>query len=205
MNSYEPIIGVILAGGRSSRMQADKALTLLAAQPLIAHVLARLRPQVDGLVINANGDAARFDALGAPVVADRDPCAFEGPLAGVSAAMSFARTHGAALLASAPCDAPFLPPDLVARLRRMLVASDASAAVARYAGQLEPMFCLWRVAMQERIDEALALGESSPRKLLARCGAAIVDFDDSDELAPFQNINDPETLAAAEARLAALR
>jgi len=203
MSGRQPIAGIILAGGRSSRMRADKALTPLAGRPLIAHVLARLGPQVDFVAINANGDPGRFDGLGAPIVADPDPGAFAGPLAGLSAAMAFARARGAALLASAPCDAPSLPADLVTRLRRALDETGASAAAARYAGQIEPMFALWRVTMQERIDAALALGEASPRQLLARCGAASVDFDDAGGENPFENINDSADLAAAEARLAA--
>ena len=79
----------------------------------------------------------------------------------------------------------------------------APAAVARYAGELEPMFCLWRAAMNSQIGAALARGEASPRGLLARCGAAIVDFDAAEGGNPFDNINDADGLAAAEARLAA--
>jgi molybdenum cofactor guanylyltransferase len=202
MSPHERIAGVVLAGGKSSRMRADKPLTLLAGRPLIAHVVARLRPQVDFLVINANGDHARFEALGAPVVPDLDRTAFAGPLAGVGAAMAFALTRGAKLLASAPCDAPFLPADLVERLRRAMDEAKAPAAVVRYAGELEPMFCLWRATVSGEIDAALSRGEASPRKLLARCGAAIVDFEDAGAANPFENINDAEALAAAEARLA---
>ena len=205
MTSPPLIAGVILAGGRSLRMRADKALTPLAGRPLIAHVLARLRPQVDFLAINANGDRARFDGLGAPVVADADPRAFAGPLAGIAAAMAFAHAQGAALLASAPCDAPFLPTDLAARLGLALERTGAPAAAARYGGRIEPMFGVWRVTLQERIAAALAQGEASPRELLARCGAAIVDFDDSGAGNPFDNINDANALALAEARLAAER
>jgi molybdenum cofactor guanylyltransferase len=200
-----PVAGVILAGGRSSRMQADKAFAPLAGRPLIAHVLARLRPQVDFVIINANGGAARFDGMGALVVADADPSGFAGPLAGLSAAMALARANGVAVLASAPCDAPFLPDDLVERLRRGLEETGAPAAVAGYAGELEPMFCLWRASMQAPIDAALAQGEASPRKLLARCGAAVVAFNDDRPGNPFENINDAQALAAAENRLARRR
>ena len=186
-------------------MRADKALTPLAGQPLIAHVAARLRPQVDFLIVNANGDAARFAGLGAPVVADLDPLAFAGPLAGIAAAMAFAQAQGATLLATAPCDAPFLPADLVARLRRGMDAAGAPAAVARYAGELEPMFCLWSAALTAQIGAALAQGEASPRGLLARCGATIVDFEAAEGGNPFDNINDADGLAAAESRLARAR
>jgi molybdopterin-guanine dinucleotide biosynthesis protein A len=177
-------------------------MTALAGQPLIAHCAARLRRQVEFLIINAGGDPVRFAGLDAAIVCDPDPQAFAGPLAGIDAAMGFARAQGATSLATAPCDAPFLPLDLVARLRQAMDAAGAPAAVARYAGELEPMFSLWRVEMNSRIAAALAQGEASPRKLLARSGAAIVDFAAPEGESPFANINDPESLATAEARLA---
>jgi len=185
-------------------MRSDKAMAPLGGQPLIAHVLSRLRPQVDFVVINANGDAVRFAGMDARVVADAEPACFGGPLAGVSAAMALARVHGAAAIATAPCDAPFLPHDLVARLRRAQAKEGAPAAVAQYAGELEPMFALWGVPMQAAIDAALAQGEASPRRLLARCRAAVVAFD-SDDGNPFENINDAAALAAAALRLARQR
>ena len=196
-----PIAGIILAGGRSSRMRVDKALTPLAGRPLIAHVVERLRPQVDFLVISANGDAGRFAAFDAPVVADADPLAYAGPLAGVCAAMALASSRGVELVATAPCDAPFLPADLVARLLATLERTGAPAAAARRAGRIEPLFALWRVAAQGAIDEALARGDASPRALLIHCGAAFADFEEGAN--SFDNFNDPAALAAAEARLAA--
>jgi molybdenum cofactor guanylyltransferase len=202
MSSQGLIAGIILAGGRSSRMGRDKALTPLAGRPMIAHVLERLRPQIDFAIISANGDSARFDGLGAPVIGDKDPNAFAGPLAGISAALAFARNRQATLLASAPCDAPFLPVNLVARLREALEAANASAAVPRYAGEIEPMFGLWRVSMHEEIESTLTRGEDSPRALLKRCGAAVVDFAGQSAGNPFENINDFAALAAAEVRLA---
>ncbi len=108
--------GVVLAGGRSTRMGVDKALAPLAGRPLVAHVAARFAPQVDALFLNANGDAARFASLGCAIVADAAANAGGGPLAGIAAALRYAQSQGAAWLATAPCDAPFLPLDLVARL-----------------------------------------------------------------------------------------
>jgi molybdopterin-guanine dinucleotide biosynthesis protein A len=169
---------------------------------MIAHVLERLRPQVDFAIISANGDSARFGGLDALVVGDKDPNAFAGPLAGIMSAMALAHTRRATLLASAPCDAPFLPIDLVARLRAALDATNSPAAAPRYAGEIEPMFGLWRVSMQEEIEAALARGEDSPRALLRRCGAVLVDFPRRSAGGPFENINDAAALAAAELRLA---
>ena len=201
MIAHPPIAGVILAGGRSSRMREDKALTPLAGRPLIAHVVERLRPQVDFLIISGNGDPGRFDAFDAPVVADADPLAYSGPLAGVRAAMALASSRGAALLASAPCDAPFLPANLVARLFETLERTGAPAAAARRADQIEPLFAVWRVATASSIDEALARGDAGPRALLIHCGAAFAEFDECADA--FDNVNDSAALAAAEARLAA--
>jgi molybdopterin-guanine dinucleotide biosynthesis protein A len=172
---------------------------------LVAHALERLRPQVDFAMISANGDSARFGGLGAPVVGDKNSYAFAGPLAGISAALAFAQARQATLLASAPCDAPFLPADMVALLREALDATHSSASVPRYAGEIEPMFGLWRVSMREEIDSALARGEDSARGLLKRCGAAVVDFAEQSEGSPFENINDSAALAAAEFRIAARR
>ena len=190
--------GVVLAGGRSTRMGVDKALAPLAGRPLIAHVAARLAPQVDALFVNANGDAARFAALHCVVVADAGPSGGGGPLAGVAAALGYARTHGFAWLATAPCDAPFLPRDLVARLAAAIDGSGAPFAVAACASGLEPMFALWSTALAPEVAAALAAGDGGPRRLIARLGAAEARFDDADA---FANLNTPEEFAAAQARL----
>jgi molybdenum cofactor guanylyltransferase len=117
LRSPHAIAGVVLAGGRSSRMGVEKALVDFAGRPMLAHVLARFAPQVMALAINANGDPARFAAFGAPVIADLAPDQ-PGPLAGIAAALAWAQAHGCSRVATVPCDAPFLPRDLVARLAR---------------------------------------------------------------------------------------
>ena len=190
--------GVVLAGGQSTRMGVDKALAPLAGRPLIAHVAARFAPQVDALFVNANGDAARFDGFGLAVVADAAERPGAGPLAGIAAALNYAQWLGAEWLATAPCDAPFLPLDLVARLAAAIEASGAPLAVAASVRGLEPMFALWSTALAREVGSALAKGEGGPRGLMARLDAAQAPFNDADA---FANLNTPEDFAAAEARL----
>jgi len=191
----------VLAGGRSTRMGAEKALLPLAGRPLVAHVVERLRPQVAELFINANGDAARFGGFDCVVVADGAGADLAGPLRGVSAAIAFARRRGFSLLATAPCDAPFLPLDLVARLVAAMAASGAPVAVAESPRGLEPMFALWRDRAAREIAAEIARGDASPRRVMARLGAARVFFAPADADDAFANLNSPEDFAAAKARL----
>ena len=190
--------GVVLAGGRSTRMGFDKALAPLAGRPLVAHVAARLAPQVDALFLNANRDATRFAELRCAIVADAAPNADGGPLAGVASALRHAQSLGAQWLATAPCDAPFLPLDLVARLAAAAGESGAPLAVVATASGLEPMFALWSTALADEVAAALAAGDGGPRRLMARLGAAQALFADADA---FANLNTPEEFAAAAARL----
>ena len=126
--SPERILGAILAGGLSSRMGREKAFVELDGKPILSHAIGRLAPQVDDLILNANGDPARFAPFGLQVVADgRDDSA--GPLAGLAAVLSHARERGFALVVTMPSDAPFCPPDLVERLEAAL-APDLQAAIA---------------------------------------------------------------------------
>ncbi|MGA2492306.1 MAG: molybdenum cofactor guanylyltransferase MobA [Roseiarcus sp.] len=190
--------GVVLAGGRSTRMGGDKALAPLGGRPLVAHVAARFAPQVDALFLNANGDAARFASLRYAIVADAAPNAGGGPLAGVAAALRHAQTQGFAWLATAPCDVPFLPLDLVARLAAAADEKGAPVAVAATAAGLEPMFALWSTALTPEVEAALTAGDGGPRRLIGRFGAAHALFADADA---FANLNTPEEFAAAAARL----
>jgi molybdopterin-guanine dinucleotide biosynthesis protein A len=137
------IFGVILAGGEGRRMAgADKALVPLAGRPLIAHVLDRLEPQVERVLISANGDAARFAGFGCPVVADAAP---QGPLSGVLSALTVAAGMGATHVVSTPVDTPFLPGDLVPQL--LLAAEGSPAGLpwrrTRPAIILPPRFGRW--------------------------------------------------------------
>jgi molybdopterin-guanine dinucleotide biosynthesis protein A len=146
------IAAVILAGGLSSRMGVEKALMPLGGQPVIAHVIARLRPQVARLAINANGNPARFSDFELPVLPDADNDR-QGPLAGVLAGLRWARESGFDWLATAPCDAPFLPRDLVLRLAAHAVAGRSARAMN--TAREEPLFALWSVAMIPHVERAL--------------------------------------------------
>ena len=153
--------GVVLAGGLARRMGGgDKPLRLLAGRPLLAHVLERLAPQVAGVVLNANGDPARFAAWGLPVVADSIPD-YAGPLAGVLAALDWlaAERPGVAWLVSAAGDCPLLPLDLVARLHQARQAAGTPLATVASDGQTLPPVGLWPVALREDLRAALLAGE----------------------------------------------
>jgi molybdopterin-guanine dinucleotide biosynthesis protein A len=189
------IAGVILAGGRASRMGgSDKGLLPLAGRPILARVIDRLRPQVDALALNANGDPARFAAFGLPVLADSVP-GHPGPLAGVLAGMDWAAAQGASALVTAAADTPFFPADLVARLRA--AGPFAMAATPGEAGpERHPTFALWPVSLRDDLCAALASGL---RKVIAWTdphGCATVLFPDPQA---FFNVNTPEDLARAEA------
>ncbi|HZB93630.1 MAG TPA: molybdenum cofactor guanylyltransferase MobA [Stellaceae bacterium] len=198
------IAGVVLAGGLSRRMGGgDKCLRRLAGRPILAHIIARTRPQVAALALNANGDPARFAEFGLPVVADSIED-FAGPLAGVLAGLDWAAAAlpAASHVASFAGDAPFLPLDLVARLAAA-VAAGADLAAAASGGQAHPVFGLWPVAVREALRRALV--EERLRKVdqwTGRYRLATVEFSTA-PVDPFFNANRPEDLAEAE-RLAAL-
>jgi len=202
--SDEPLVGLLLAGGRATRMGGgDKCLRLLAGRPLLDHVIKRLRPQVRRLLLNANGDPARFSAYGLPVVADSPPD-FAGPLAGILAGLEWAKRAApdCPLLLSAPTDAPFLPQDLAARLLAARAAEGAEIAMAASGGRTHPVVGLWPVALAEELRRVLV--EEGLRKVdlwTARHRVAIADFPIA-TVDPFFNANRPEDLAEAE-RLAA--
>ncbi|MFT3759789.1 molybdenum cofactor guanylyltransferase MobA [Thauera sp.] len=186
------ITGVLLAGGQGSRMGGvDKGLAELAGRPMAAHVLARLAPQVDEVIINANRNLEIWRAFGHPVFGD-DIGGFAGPLAGLHAALSNARHP---LVATAPCDSPFLPADLVDRLAGALHAAGAQLAVARAAGRLQPVFCLCRRELAGHLADYLHGGGRGVARWHDTLDVAEAAFDD--EAAAFRNINTPEELAEA--------
>lgn len=199
------IAGVILAGGRSTRMGgSDKALLAVGERPLLAYVIDRLRPQVNALALNANGDPARFAAVGLPIVADTVG-GFAGPLAGILAGLLWARRQRQApeAIVTAAADTPFFPVDLAERLGAA-AADRGGLAVARTNGRLHPVFGYFPIACAEDLDDFLSHAKS--RKVtdwLDRVGFTAVDFAGGEGvLDPFFNINTPVDLAAAEARLA---
>ena len=189
----EKITGVILAGGLGRRMGGtDKGLQELHGRPLVAWVSERLTPQVDELLINANQNVERYAAFGDRVVPDQIPD-YAGPLAGVHAALSAAAYP---LVATAPCDSPFLPADLVFRLFSALTATNANLAVARTFDQPHPVFCLCRRAVLPHLSEFLAGGGRKFESWYATLNVVEVPFDD--EADAFENINTREELGRLE-------
>jgi molybdopterin-guanine dinucleotide biosynthesis protein A len=172
------IVAVVLAGGLARRMGGgDKPLRLLAGRPLLTHVLERLGPQVQGLVLNANGDPARFSEWGLPVVADSIPD-YAGPLAGVLAALDWmaAARPGVEWLVSAAGDCPLLPLDLVARLHQARAAAGTPMACAASEGQTHPPVGLWPVALRDDLRAALLAGRHTPRKQLVSITATLTSI-----------------------------
>ena len=193
--------GVILAGGRATRMGGgDKPLRLVAGRPLLVRAVERLAPQVAGLAINANGDPSRFSAFGLPVIAD-GAANFPGPLAGVLAGLDWAAAQGARHVLTAAGDSPFFPADLGARLAAALSANAPIAIAASADGSPHPTFGLWPVALREDLRAALAAGFRKVSLWAERHGAAFVPFPDK-PFDPFFNVNAPDDIAAAE-RIAA--
>jgi molybdenum cofactor guanylyltransferase len=197
--------GVLLAGGLARRMGGgDKPMRQIAGRTILDRVIARLAPQCDGLIINANGDPARFASFGLPVVAD-GVADFPGPLAGILAALDWmaANRPEVSLVLSAAADCPFLPRDLVSRLHQALTEQNAQLAVAASDGQSHPVIGLWSVALRDELRHSLVVEDI--RKIdrwTARYRLATVTWPTT-PLDPFFNANTVEDIAEAD-RLAAL-
>jgi len=205
MSDPKSILGVLLAGGQSLRMGGgDKSLRVLGGETILARIIARARPQVAELALNANGDPERFKEYGLPVLAD-GIAGFVGPLAGILAGLDWAAGRGASHVVSFATDAPFLPLDLVARLVAAAEADKAGIACAQSQGRLHPVFGLWPVGMREDLRRALT--EEGLRKVglwTGRFSMAVVEFPEEGGVDPFLNVNAPEDLAEAERVLAQL-
>lgn len=197
--------GVLLAGGLARRMGGgDKPMRTIGGKTIMERVIARLAPQCDGLILNANGDPTRFAAFGLPVITDtvKD---FPGPLAGILAALDWAAANRPEVkfILSAAADCPFLPRDLVARLYQALTEQDAQLAVAASDGQSHPVIGLWSVALRDELRHSLVVEDI--RKIdrwTARYRLATVTWPTA-PVDPFFNANTVEDIAEAE-RLAAL-
>jgi molybdopterin-guanine dinucleotide biosynthesis protein A len=193
------VVGLLLAGGQSRRMGGgDKALRVLGGTTLLDRVVERLRPQVDALVLNANGDPARFVRFALPVAADSVP-GFAGPLAGVLAGLDWAALHrpDCRYVVSVATDAPFLPVDLVARLAEGLDEAHADLACAASGGRSHPVFGLWPVRLREDLRRAVVdLGIRKVDQWTARHRMTTVPFPDQ-PVDPFFNANRPEDLETA--------
>ncbi len=197
------VAGVILAGGTAQRMGGgDKGLLRLNAKTIIETVMERLSPQVDRMVLNANGDPQRFAPLGLEVIADPLP-ELMGPLGGVLAGLEWAKTNAPrpSHIVTAAADTPFLPADLVARLMEAARVSGGPA-MACSNGTLHPVFALWPQHLADDLARHLASGGTRRLRAYAceRHNAALVDFPCSPEADPFFNINTPEDLQIARER-----
>jgi molybdopterin-guanine dinucleotide biosynthesis protein A len=197
-------LGVLLAGGQSRRMGGgDKCLHLFGGKPLLSRVIGRARPQVAELILNANGDPARFADFRLQVAADAIP-GFAGPLAGILTAMEWAaaRSPGARWIASFATDTPFFPRELVTRLGAAVEADDADIVAARSGGRRQPVFALWPVRLAGELRRALE--SDGLRKVDAwqdRYRVVEVDFPTT-PVDPFFNVNGPGDLVQAEGLLA---
>jgi molybdenum cofactor guanylyltransferase len=199
-------LGLVLAGGLARRMGGgDKARIRVGGASILQRVLACLTPQCTGVIINANGDPARFSDTGLAVVADSVPD-FAGPLAGILAGLDFAAANmpECGWLASVPGDCPFLPGDLVARLHEARDAAAVPLACARSGEWRHPVVALWPVGLRDDLRHALVSeGLHKIELWTARHGIAIAEWPDA-PVDPFFNVNTPEDAARAEAMAARL-
>ena len=201
MTEQMATLGVILAGGLARRMGGgDKTMRAIAGRPILDHVIERLAPQCASLILNANGDPARFDAWGLPVVPDNVPD-FAGPLAGVLAALDWTALHHPAIewVVSVAGDCPFLPRDLVMRMQAERAQMQAELAVAASGDQSHPVVGLWKVSLREALRHALVVEECrkidrwTARYSLVTTRWPVTPVD------PFFNANTPDDVAEAEA------
>ncbi len=211
MTTHTTIAGVILAGGSARRLftesssGGDKGLADLGGQPMLAHIVARFSPQVSRLVLNINGDPARFAAFGLDVVADDGP-GEHGPLAGLVAAMAWAAKAGdMTALATVSTDVPFLPPDLVQRLAAARADNQDRPALAVSNARRHPTIALWPIGLEGEARKTLERGDLSVDAFAKRHGAIAVSFPMGNiggrTVDPFFNANTPDDLAAARALL----
>jgi len=204
MSAAPQVLIVLLAGGQSRRMGGgDKCLRPLAGRPLLNHVIDSVAGQAAAVVLNANGDPARFAAFPLPVVPDVLP-GFAGPLAGVLTGLDWAAAHSPDLpwIVTVPTDAPFLPANLVAAMLAAVKAEQADMATVASGGRRHPVVGLWPVGLRHALREALV--EEGIRKVdvwTGRYRLAVAEFP-AVPVDPFFNANRPEDMEAAAARIA---
>jgi molybdopterin-guanine dinucleotide biosynthesis protein A len=201
------VTGVLLAGGRSARMGgSEKALIEIAGKPLLAHVIARFGPQVARIVLNANGDPARFAQARLPVVADAVE-GYAGPLAGLHAGLAWtlSETPHARFVATVPADTPFLPGDLVARLLARLRETGTACAIASSGGTRHPVVGVWNVALIDTVADALRQNVRAMHRFAESQEADVVDFAFVQAgcvtVDPFFNVNTPADVETARTLL----
>jgi len=189
-NKFADVTGVVLAGGLARRMGGhDKGLIAFNGRPLIEYVLPRLAMQVHDLVINANRNLEIYAKYGWPVIKD-DLDGYHGPLAGMAACLARVNTP---YLATVPCDTPYMPSDLIARLRRDLIANDAEICVAHDGLRIQPVFALLKAGLQDSILDYLRSGDHRTDLWFSRHRLTLSDFSNAQEA--FFNINHPEDIA----------
>jgi molybdopterin-guanine dinucleotide biosynthesis protein A len=193
-------LGLVLAGGLARRMGGgDKALLQIGGATILERVLDRMRPQCSAIILNANGDPARFAATGLPVVAD-SVAGFAGPLAGILAGLDWAAAHAPeiAFVGSVPGDCPFLPRDLIGRLHAARAGTGTPLACAKSGSWRHPVVGLWPVALRDDLRHALVAEELRKIEIwTARHGVALAEWPDR-PVDPFFNVNTPEDAARAE-------
>lgn len=204
--STSPTLGLLLAGGLARRMGGgDKPLRTIGGRSILAHVIERLAPQCDRLLVNANGDPARFADYGLPVVADSVPD-FAGPLAGILAGLDWMAAHRpeSKWLVSVAADTPFIPHDLVAGLHEAREAQGVPLACAASGGWTHPVIGLWPVRLRADLRHALTVeDERKIDRWTARHGCASAEWPVT-PVDPFFNANKPEDLDEAERLFATL-
>jgi molybdopterin-guanine dinucleotide biosynthesis protein A len=187
------VSGIILAGGRGMRMGGvDKGLQPFRGRPMVAHVIDHLLPQVGELLINANQNLDQYEKFGHRVIAD-DIEGFAGPLAGFERGLANATGN---LVVTAPCDSPFLPPDLVARLKAAMNKDSADLCVAKTGGQAHPVFCLMQRGVLPSLHAFLHSGGRKIDRWYETLKVVEVNFDDEEDA--FRNINTLEEIKALE-------
>lgn len=190
------ISAIILSGGQASRMNGvDKGLTSLQNKPFIQHVIQRLKPQVDEILINANREIAQYQKLKLPVLQDKYPD-FIGPLAGFNVGLEHCKHD---YLLTTPCDSPLIPDDLASRLMQVLVAKNADIAVAKSGGYTHPVFCLMKKSVLPSLTHYLAQGNRKVSVWQKSLAYTEVSFDDCNDA--FVNVNTFEELDALALKL----
>lgn len=186
-------IGLILCGGKSTRMgEQNKALVDFNGEPLLQRIKSRFEPQVQSLLLNVASSSSEYDQFDLEYCVDQSPDS--GPLMGLASA--FAQTQAQQHIALCPCDAPFLPTDLVSYLIDMMVKENADIVCPGFEGELQPTFALWNKVTAERVQTAAAKGVGGLKALYSQFEVATIDWPEADPT-PFFNINRPEELNLA--------
>ena len=187
----------ILAGGASQRFGSNKALAMLGEKPLIAHVTDRLRPQTSGTIAINTNSRQEFAVWEAPTVSD-ETWQGQGPLAGIFAALNWAKREGARQVVTTAVDLPFIPPNFVDALVKV-----GAPAIAMSGARLHPVYGLWDCSQVEALDQFLRSGSRSAHGWAEHCEAKIAEFPTPKEgYDPFFNINTPDDLETLENKLA---